>query len=71
MQPPNQRFSLSAKLNGTQRMTLVSPRRMHYTYCGEPKGTSQAEATLNSEKIQARSLSRYQVTLVQRHQAGS
>ena len=24
---------------------------MHCTYCGMPKGTSQAEATPNSEKI--------------------
>ena len=32
-------------------MTLVSPRRMHFTCCGMPKGTSQAEAMLNSEKI--------------------
>jgi len=24
---------------------------MHCTYCGVPKGTSQAEAILNSEKI--------------------
>ena len=24
---------------------------MHYTYCGMPKGTCQAEATSNSEKI--------------------
>jgi len=45
------RFSLSAKMNGTQRRTLVSHWRMHCTYCGVPKGTSQAEATSNSEKI--------------------
>ena len=51
VQPPNQRFSLSAKMNGTQRRTLVSPWRMHCTHCGMPKGTSRAEATLNSEKI--------------------
>jgi len=25
MQPPNQRFSLSAKMNGMQRRTVVSP----------------------------------------------
>jgi len=50
MQPPNQRFSLSAQTNGTQRRTLVSPRRMHCTYCGMPKGTSRTEAMLNSEK---------------------
>ena len=51
VQPPNQRFSLSAKMNGTQRRTLVSPWRMHFTYSGMPKGTSRAEATSNSEKI--------------------
>jgi len=50
MQPPNQCFSLSAKMNGTQRKTLVSPWRMHWTYCGMPKGTSPAEVMLNSEK---------------------
>ena len=38
--------------------------RMHCTYCGMPKGTSRAEVTLNSEKNQACSLSRYRVTLV-------
>ena len=48
---PNRHLSLSAKMNGTQRRILVSPRRMHYMYCGMPKGTSQAEATSNSEKI--------------------
>ena len=42
---------LSAKMNGTQRRTLVSPRKMHYVYCGIPQGTSWAEATSNSEKI--------------------
>ena len=44
-------YSLSAKMNGTQRRTLVSPRRMHYTYCGMPKGTSWAEVMPNSEKM--------------------
>ena len=29
---------------------------MHCAYCGMPKGTSRAEATSNSEKIQARSV---------------
>jgi len=38
-------------MNGTLRRTLVSPWRMYCTYCGIPKGTSQAEATSNSEKI--------------------
>jgi len=71
VQPPNQRFSLSAKMNGTQKRTLVSPWRMHCTYCGMPKGTSWDEATLNSEKNQAHSLGCYWVTLVWRHQAGS
>ena len=42
---------LSAKMNGTQRRTLLSPWRMHCTYCSMPKGTSQAEAMSNSEKI--------------------
>jgi len=58
------RLSLSTKMNGTQRRTLVSPRRTHCMHCGMPKGTSLAEATSNSEKInRASSLSRYQVTL--------
>ena len=43
--------SLSAKMNETQRRTLVSPWRMHCTHCGMPKGTSRAEVTSNSEKI--------------------
>ena len=51
MLPPNRHFSLSAKRNGTQRRTLVSPRRMHCTHCGMPKGTFRAEATSNSENI--------------------
>ena len=38
-------FLLLAKMNGTQRRTLV------YTYCSKPKGTCLAEAMLNSEKI--------------------
>jgi len=50
MQPLNQCFSLSAKMNGTQRRTLVSPWRMHCIYYGMPNDTSWAEATLNSEK---------------------
>ena len=48
---PNRHLSLSAKMNEAQRRTLVSPWRMHYTYCGIPKGTCWAEAMLNSEKI--------------------
>jgi len=51
MQPPKQYFSLSAKMNGTQKWILVSPWRMHCTYCGMPKDTSRAKATSNSEKI--------------------
>ena len=51
MLPPNRQFSPSAKMNGTQRRTLVSPGRMYCTYCGMPKGTSRAEATSSSEKI--------------------
>ena len=48
---PNQHFLLSAKMNGTQRRTLVNPWRMHCTYCGMPKGTCQAKTTSNSENI--------------------
>ena len=48
---PNRHFSLSAKMNGTQRRTLVSPWRTHCMYCSMPKGTCWAEATSNSEKI--------------------
>jgi len=48
MQPPNRHFSLSVKMNGTQRRTLVSPYCM---YCGMPKGTSWAKVTSNSEPI--------------------
>ena len=32
---------------------------MHYMYCGMPNSTSWAEATLNSEKNQGRSLTSY------------
>jgi len=56
VQPPNYCFSLSAKMNGTQRRTLVSPWRVHCMHCGVPKGTSQAEATSNSEKIKPAAL---------------
>ena len=49
--PANRHFLLSAKMNGTQRRTLVSLWRMHCMYCGIPKGTCPAEATLNGEKI--------------------
>jgi len=38
-------------MNGTQRRAVVSPWGMHCMYSGMAKGTSQAEATLNSEKI--------------------
>jgi len=44
------KLTLFAVMNGTQRRTLVSPWRMHCTYCGTPPGTSWAEATLNSVK---------------------
>ena len=30
---------------------MVSPCCVNCTYCGMPKGTSQAEVTFNSEKI--------------------
>ena len=49
--PPNPNLSLSAKMNGTQRRTLVSPTRMHCMYCGMPKGTSWAAEMSNSKKI--------------------
>jgi len=45
--PQNQHFLLSAKMNDTQRRTLVSPLRMPCVYCGMPKGASQAEAMSN------------------------
>jgi len=45
--------SLSAKMNGTQRRTLVSPLRMPCVYCGMPKGTPWAEAASNGKKNQA------------------
>jgi len=49
MQPPKWHFSLSVKMNGTQRRALSW--RMYCTYCSMPKGTSWAKATSNSEKI--------------------
>jgi len=48
---------ISVQMNGTQRRTLVSPLRIHYTHCSMPKGTSRAEVMSNREKNQARSLS--------------
>ena len=51
VQPLNQCFSLSAKMNGRQRQTLVSPWRMQCMYCSMPKDTSRAEGTLNSKII--------------------
>ena len=51
VKPPNQCFSRSAQINGTQERTLVSPWRMHCKYCDVPEGTSWAEAMLDSEKI--------------------
>ena len=47
----NQHLGQSAERNGTQRRTKVSPRCIHCTYCGVPKGMSQDKVTLNSEKI--------------------
>ena len=46
--------------DGWDRRTLVSPRRIHCTYYGMPKGNSWAKAVKN----QARSLSCYRVTLI-------
>jgi len=39
----NQHFSWRAKMNGTQRRTLVSPWRMHCIYSSMTKGTSWGE----------------------------
>jgi len=47
--PQNWHFSWWAKMNGR---ALVSPWRMHCVYSGMAKGTSRAEATSNSEKIE-------------------
>ena len=44
-------LSLSVKMNGTQKRTLVSPRRKHCMYYGIPKGTCPAEAMPNGTKI--------------------
>ena len=66
--PPNWHFSLSAKMNGTQGRTLVSPWRMHYTYCGMPKAPLWLKRC-QQWKNQAYSLSRYLVTLDWRHQS--
>ena len=49
VQPANQCLLLSAKMNGAHRRTLVSLWRMHCTFYGVPKGTSQAKATSNSK----------------------
>ena len=43
-------------MNGAQRRTLVSPQRIHCTYCGMPKVTAWAEAMLNNEKIKSTAL---------------
>ena len=63
VQPPNQHPPLSVKMNGTQRRVLVRPGRMHYVYCGMPKGTSQAEVTSNSEKVMLVALADIEVCL--------
>ena len=49
VQLPNWHFSMSAKMNGMQRRTLVCPRRMHCTYI--LRYAKRHLATLNSEKI--------------------
>jgi len=49
----NRHFSWWTKMNGTQRRAGVSPWKMHCMYSGMAKGTSRAEATLNSEKIKS------------------
>ena len=52
-------------LSKIQSRELVSPWKMHFTYCGHLLGWSDVEQWKN----QAYSLSRYRVTLVWRHQA--
>jgi len=47
----NRDFSWWAEMNGKQRTAVVSPWKMHYMHSGMSKGTSPAEAKLNSEKI--------------------
>ena len=44
MLSPNGHFSLSAKMNGTQKRNMKNALYM-------PKGTCRAEATSNTEKI--------------------
>jgi len=61
--PQNQHFLLSAKMNDTQRRTLLIPLRMHCVYCGIPKGTSQAEMTSNNEKIKPIALAIVEICL--------
>jgi len=63
--PQTRHLSWWMKMNGIQ---MVSPYCM---YCSVPKGTSKDEATLNSKKNQAHSLSCYWILLVWRHQAVS
>ena len=41
MQPSNQHISMPAKINGTQRRTMVSPLRVHCVNWGMSKGTFQ------------------------------
>ena len=53
------RATVNRHLGLKQRRTKVSPWCMDCMYCGMPKGTSWDKATLNSEKNQACSLSRY------------
>ena len=51
MLQPNEYLSLSAKMNGTQRKTLVRKSMKSVLYvCGMPKSMCPAVATLNSEK---------------------
>jgi len=49
--PLNWHFLWWTKMNGTQRRAVLSPWRTHCMHSGMAKGTSRAEATLNSEKI--------------------
>ena len=67
VQPPNLHFSLLAKMNGTQSRTLKNALHVLQYAKRHLSGWSDVEQCKN----QARSLSRYRVTLVWRHQAVS
>jgi len=53
VQPPNQYFSLSAKMNGTQRRTMISRWRMYCTYYSMPKRLLSGWSDVKQWKNQA------------------